>query len=64
MTTAFDKIKAGLKDAIAYMDGDDTRGRAVYPHQMQILEQFALVAVSLLIGLFGATALYLFAQML
>ena len=27
MKSAFDKIAAGLTDAIAYADGDDTRGR-------------------------------------
>ena len=27
MTKAFDKIAAGLADAIAYMEGDTTKGR-------------------------------------
>lgn len=31
MTTAFDKIAAGLADAIAYVEGDESRGRVAAP---------------------------------
>jgi putative transcriptional regulator len=31
MTRAFDKIAAGLEDAIAYAEGDRTRGRETRP---------------------------------
>lgn len=30
MQSAYDKIAAGLEDAIAYMAGDDTRGRVAF----------------------------------
>lgn len=31
MSKAFDDIMAGMQDAIAYLDGDKTRGRATVP---------------------------------
>ena len=39
MKQAFDKIAAGLNDAIAFAEGDETRGRAVRPVDLRALRQ-------------------------
>lgn len=39
MKKAFDKIAAGLEDAIAFAGGDETRGRAVKPVDIKALRK-------------------------
>ena len=37
MTKAFDKIAAGLADAIAYAEGDTTKGRVAAGHDVKAM---------------------------
>ena len=39
MKSAFDKISAGLEDAIAYAGGDKTRGREVKPVDLKAIRR-------------------------
>lgn len=39
MKKAFDKIAAGLEDAIAFAGGDETRGRAMKPVDIKALRK-------------------------
>lgn len=39
MKTAFDKIAAGLGDAIAYAEGDNSRGRIAAPIDVQAIRK-------------------------
>lgn len=39
MKSAFDKISAGLEDAIAYAGGDETRGREVKPVDLKAIRR-------------------------
>lgn len=44
MKTAHDKILAGLEDAIAYMQGDDTRDRVAFSYARQVREATGMTA--------------------
>jgi putative transcriptional regulator len=39
MKKAFDKIAAGIEDAIAFAEGDESRGRVVKPVDVKALRQ-------------------------